>query len=153
MPFKVKTGQQVVEVLGTHFNVNAYNDEKATATTLMEGSVRVTALANHKNILIKPGQQSSVNSGEMNVQQVDTDEAIAWKNGYFQFNDEDLESIMRKVSRWYNVEVEYKDNAVRSLVFSGTVSKYENVSQVINILEFTNAAHFKIDGNKIIVTH
>jgi ferric-dicitrate binding protein FerR (iron transport regulator) len=153
MPFKVKTPQQVVEVLGTHFNVDAYSDEKATATTLMEGSVKVTAVANHKNIVIKPGQQSTVSASGVNVQQVDTDEAIAWKNGYFQLNDENLESIMRKVSRWYNVDVEYIDNAPQSLVFSGTVSKYKNVSQVIKILELTNEVHFKIDGNRIIVSN
>ncbi|MDB4919682.1 FecR domain-containing protein [Mucilaginibacter sp.] len=153
MPFRVKTEQQVVEVLGTHFNVDAYSDEKATATTLMEGSVKITAVTNHKNIIIKPGQQSTVSTLGVNVQQVDPDEALAWKNGYFQFNDENLESIMRKVSRWYNVDVEYKDNAPLSLVFSGTVSKYKNVSQVTRILELTNAVHFKIDGNKIIVSN
>jgi transmembrane sensor len=152
-PFRVKTEQQVVEVLGTHFNVDAYSDEKATATTLMEGSVKITAVTNHKNIIIKPGQQSTVSTLGVNVQQVDPDEALAWKNGYFQFNAETLESIMRKVSRWYNVDVEYKDNAPLSQVFSGTVSKYKSVSQVTRILELTNAVHFKIDGNKIIVSN
>jgi len=151
MPFKVKTQQQEVEVLGTHFNVNAYNDENTTATTLMEGSVKVTSVAHHKNILIKPGQQSTVNSKGMQVQQVDTDEAIAWKNGYFLFNNESLESIMRKISRWYNVEVVYKSDAPRSMVFSGTVSKYKNVSQVLKTLELTNSVHFRIDNSKITV--
>lgn len=152
VPFRVKTEQQVVEVLGTHFDVNAYADEKATATTLMEGSVKVTAVTSHTNIIIKPGQQSTVNTRGLTVQPVDTDEAIAWKNGYFQFNDETLEAIMRKVSRWYNVDVEYRDDAPISLVFSGTVSKYKNVSQVIRILELTNAVHLKIQGNKIVVS-
>lgn len=152
-PFKVKTQQQEVEVLGTHFNVNAYADEKVTATTLMEGSVKVTSTADHKNTIIKPGQQSRVNNLEVQVREVDTDEAIAWKNGYFLFNNENLESIMRKISRWYNVDVEYKNEAVRSMVFGGTVSKYKNVSQVIKSLELTNAVHFTIEKNKIIVSN
>ena len=151
MPFKVKTQQQEVEVLGTHFNVNAYNDEKTTATTLMEGSVKITSIADHKNTLIKPGQQSSINNQGIQVRQVDTDEAIAWKNGYFLFNNENLESIMRKISRWYNVEVVYKSDAPRSMVFSGTVSKYKNVSQVLKTLELTNSVHFRIDNSKITV--
>jgi ferric-dicitrate binding protein FerR (iron transport regulator) len=89
----------------------------------------------------------------MNVQEVDTDEAVAWKNGYFLFNDENLAGIMKKVSRWYNVEVEYKDIALQSLIFSGTVSKYQNVSQVIKTLELTNAVHFKVLDNRIIVSN
>ncbi|SEO95437.1 FecR protein [Mucilaginibacter gossypiicola] len=153
VPFRVKTRQQLVEVLGTHFNVNAYTDEKATATTLIEGSVKVTAAANHQNIVIKPGQQSTVSTRILNVEEVDTDDAVAWKNGYFQFSDENLEGIMKKVSRWYNVKVEFKDRSLRALNFSGTVSKYKNVSQVIKTLELTNVAHFKVQDNLIVITN
>lgn len=153
MPFKVKTRQQQVEVLGTHFNINAYPDEKTTATTLLEGSVKVTSASTNQKMIIKPGQQSAVNGDAMNVQEVDIDEAVAWKNGYFLFNDENLASIMKKVSRWYNVEVEYKDASLQSLVFSGTVSKYQNVSQVIKTLELTNAVHFKVLDNRITVSN
>ncbi|WP_413668396.1 FecR family protein [Mucilaginibacter sp. Mucisp86] len=152
-PFRVKTRQQLVEVLGTHFNVNAYTDEKATATTLIEGSVKVTAATNHQNIVIKPGQQSTVSTRILNVEEVDTDDAVAWKNGYFQFSDENLESIMKKVSRWYNVKVEFKDRSLQALNFSGTVSKYKNVSQVIKTLELTNVAHFKVQDNVIVITN
>lgn len=152
MPFKVKTLQQEVEVLGTHFNVSAYNDENVTATTLLEGSVKVTSAADHKNAIIKPGEQSMVSGVGMQVREVDADEAIAWKNGYFLFNNENLGSIMRKVARWYNVEVVYQNDAARSKVFSGTVSKYKDVSQVIRILELTNAVHFNIDKSKIIIS-
>lgn len=88
----------------------------------------------------------------MQVREVDADEAIAWKNGYFLFNNENLGSIMRKVARWYNVEVVYQNDAARSKVFSGTVSKYKDVSQVIRILELTNAVHFNIDKSKIIIS-
>lgn len=152
MPFKVKTLQQIVEDLGTHFNVSAYSDEKITATTLIEGSVKVTSIASHKNILIKPGQQSTMDAGKISVREVDTDEAIAWKNGYFQLDDENLASFMRKVSRWYNVEVIYKDNAPKSLLLGGTISKYGNVSEVIHVLELTGKVHFQVENNRIIVT-
>ncbi len=138
--------------MGTHFNVNAYSDEKNTTTTLIQGSVKVTSATDHKYLVIKPGQRSIVNSTDLNVQDADTDEAIAWKNGYFDFNNDNLEDIMRKVSRWYNVDVEYENNSLQTLVFSGTVSKYKNVSQIIKVLELTNAAHFKIYNNKILVT-
>jgi transmembrane sensor len=152
MPFKVKTANQVVEVLGTHFNINAYNDESLTNTTLIEGSVKVTSGIN-KKVIIKPGQQSTLKGNTLNIRMVDTDEFIAWRNGYFQFSEEDLSSIMRKISRWYNVEVEYKDEKLQNNHYSGTVSRYENVSQIIKVLELSNAAHFKIEGNKIIVAH
>ncbi|MGN6638718.1 MAG: FecR family protein [Mucilaginibacter sp.] len=152
MPFKVKTPQQIVEDLGTHFDVSAYSDERITATTLIEGSVKITSIDGHKNILIKPGQQSAVDADGINVREVDTDGAIAWKNGYFQLDDENLESFMRKVSRWYNVEVIYKDNAPKSLLLSGTVSKYGNVSEIIHVLELTGKVHFQVENNRIIVT-
>jgi len=152
MPFKVKTQQQEVEVLGTHFNINAYNDEKTTATTLIEGSVRVTLTANQKSIVIRPGDQATVSHTVVGVMQVDTDDVIDWKNNYFRFEDEDLGSIMRKVSRWYNVEVEYQDNALRNQHLNGFISRNKNISQVVKILELTDAAHFLINGDEIIVT-
>lgn len=152
MPFKIKTQQQEVEVLGTHFDINAYTDEKATATTLIEGSVKVSLVSNHKSIVIRPGEQATGNNTELTVKQIDTDAAIAWKNGYFQFDDESLESVMRKISRWYNIEIEYQESALKDQRFSGTVSRYKNISQIIKVLELTNAVHFKIQDNKILVT-
>jgi transmembrane sensor len=150
-PFKVKTRRQEVEVLGTHFNIYAYDDESITRTTLVEGSVKVSAFTSHNTIVIKPGQQSLVDDYNLKVETVDTDDALAWKNGYFEFNDESLESIMKKVGRWYNLDVEYSNNTAKYQLFSGSVSRYKNVSQVIKTLELTNAAHFKIENNKILV--
>lgn len=150
-PFKVKTRRQEVEVLGTHFNIYAYDDESITRTTLVEGSVKVSAFTSHNTIVIKPGQQSLVDDYNLKVETVDTDDALAWKNGYFEFNDESLESIMKKVGRWYNLDVEYSNNTAKNQLFSGSVSRYKNVSQVIKTLELTNAAHFKIENNKILV--
>ncbi|MDP9081777.1 MAG: FecR domain-containing protein [Bacteroidota bacterium] len=150
-PFKVNTRRQEVEVLGTHFNIYAYDDESITRTTLVEGSVKVSAFTSHNTIIIKPGQQSLVDDYNLKVETVDTDDALAWKNGYFEFNDESLESIMKKVGRWYNLDVEYRNTTAKYQLFSGSVSRYKNVSQVIKTLELTNAAHFKIEGNTILV--
>lgn len=147
-PFKVKTQQQEVEVLGTHFNINAYSDERVIATTLIEGSVKVSSTANHKNMIIKPGQQATISDDGLSVKEVDTDEVIAWKNGYFQFNDENLESIMKKVSRWYDVEVVYQ-SAPSDLAFIGMISRTKNLSAVLNALEETGKISFKIEGKKI----
>lgn len=166
VPFLVKTvlhmadrGGQTVEVLGTHFNINAYSDESAIKTTLLEGSVRVTASAvagaDKQTLgfkLLKPGQQSVLNSNELTVVKADTEAAIAWKNGSFRFNDESLESIMRKVSKWYDVDVIYQNEKLKTETFSGFTTRFANVSELLKTLELTDVVRFKIEGNKIIVT-
>lgn len=151
-PFKVKTRQQEVTVLGTHFNVSAYSDENSTNTTLLQGSVKVSSSINHQSVIIKPGQQSIANQSSLAVQQVDVDEVIAWKNGYFNFNEENLGHIMQRISRWYNIEVDFEDDQLKEQIFSGTVSQYKNISQVIKVLELTNAAKFSIEENKILIS-
>ena len=146
----MQSGTQQLEVLGTHFNVNAYDDEAEIKTTLLEGRVRVSARG--QTAILKPGQQArlSGSTGQMDVVKVDIEEAVSWKNGYFIFDNEEIHSVMRKISRWYGVEVVYA-NAQISENFGGTISKFENVSQVLKILEATGTIHFKIEGRKIIV--
>ena len=148
-PFKVFSDDQVVEVLGTHFNVNAYKDEANIKTTLAEGSVKVSS--DEVSNMITPGQQARLSrkSHAMNIVAVDTDAAISWKDGLFVFNDEDIHSIMRKVSRWYGVEVVFQNDINEK--FGGVISKFENVSQVLKILEVTETIHFKIEKRRIIV--
>lgn len=153
-PFRVQSRSQQLEVLGTHFNVNAYDDEAEIKTTLLEGSVKVKVKggAYGQTAVLKPGQQArlSGSTGQMDVVKVDIEEAVSWKNGYFIFDNEEIHSVMRKISRWYGVEVVYA-NAQLSENFGGTISKFENVSQVLKILEATGTIHFKIEGRKIIV--
>lgn len=149
VPFIVKSQSQEVEVLGTHFNVNAYSDEIDTRTTLLEGSVKVAQLGSHNSKLLKPGQQSIVDK-TITVSNVDVEQAIDWQKGYFSFDNESVESIMRKISRWYNVDVEYKDN-IRYRKFAGRISKFENVSQILKIMEKTKVIHFKMEEGRIIV--
>lgn len=153
IPFNVKTESQLVEVLGTHFNINNYDNEDNTKTTLVEGSVRVTPAGGAGNLakVLKPGEQSVLKGISVKVNAVDTEEALAWKEGLFMFDDEDLESIMRKVSRWYNVEVVFKDKSLLTKGFSGTVSRFGNVSQVLSKIEETGSVHFKIEERRIVV--
>lgn len=143
MPFRVNSRNAEVEVLGTHFNISAYPDEDINKTTLLEGSVKVSSWS--KNCIIKPGEQASLTGGSplIKVSKVDTEEAVAWKNGYFMFTDENIHSIMRKLSRWYGVDVEYEDPKINE-TFGGNISKFKNISEVLNILAATGTIHFKI---------
>jgi transmembrane sensor len=148
-PFRVQTEKQTVTVLGTHFDVNAYADEPDVRTTLLEGRVSVDAGSN--NTIIKPGQQVVLNQSKFQVVPADTEDATAWKNGMFRFSEENLESIMRKVSRWYDVDIEYANNDVKNLPLTGIITHFSNVSKVLRMLELTEQVHFKIEGKKIIV--
>ncbi|WP_421939914.1 FecR family protein [Pedobacter sp.] len=150
MPFKVKTAGQEVEVLGTHFNINSYADDPATMTTLLQGSVRVNT-ARGANTLLKPGQQSVLIQNKLKVEEADVDAAVAWKNGEFRFNDEQLESIMHKVSRWYNVEVVYQNEQLKTDSFGGVITRFAKVSDLLKMLELTKEVKFKIEGNTIVV--
>ncbi len=148
-PFIVKSASQQVEVLGTHFNVNTYN-EKAMSTTLLEGSVRVAVGA--KVQLIRPGEQSVASVEGIAVKEVEAEDVIAWKNGYFMFSSESLESIMGKLSRWYGVKVEFTDASLKQRTFFGSVSKYVNISQVLKKLNATGKTEFVLVGDKVVVS-
>ena len=149
VPFIVETKTQTIEVLGTHFNVTAYADEHHVMTTLLEGKVKVTESGDA--MTLAPGEQAySDGDGLRGLKTDDLEAVIAWKNGQFMFTDEDLQSIMRKVARWYDVEVVYeKGFQNRGLV--GTISKFENVSKVLKMLELTGTVRFKVEGRRITV--
>jgi ferric-dicitrate binding protein FerR (iron transport regulator) len=177
-PFKVNSNGQEVTVLGTHFNINSYNDEPSTKTTLLEGSVKVSyqtsppvgdpSLAggeSHdansrmnkrdagKSIILKPGQQSVLHSGNANitVKQVDTELAVAWKLGFFSFDNASLENVMQQIGRWYNVEVVYAQPELKSKKFSGTISRYDHISGLLGAIQKTGVVGFKIEERKITV--
>lgn len=150
-PFLVKSGEQTIRVLGTQFNVNAYPEEATIKTTLLKGSVMVSENKTGNGKRLVPGQQSILNKQSIQVMNADVEEATAWKNGYFKFNDEPIESIMRKLSRWYNVEISYRDRISPDQMFSGRVSRFEAVSSVLEALELTGGVHFKIVERRIIV--
>ena len=148
-PFIVKSGNQAIEVLGTHFNVHAYDNEAVVKTTLLEGSVAVT----HKNqkAILKPGQQSNVsdNFNKIAIREVDTEAAIAWKNGRFKFDNADLKTVMRQLERWYGIKVEYRGD-VSQVTFNGGTFRNKNLSEVLKVLELSNIK-FKVEGKTIIV--
>lgn len=146
LPFRVITGKQVVEDLGTRFDVNAYDDEASTKTSLLQGKVRVTA--GGKTTLLIPGQQATVANG-IKVSEINTGEVIAWKNGYFNFDDEKLENIMRSVARWYNVDVVFEDESLKSETFGAITTRFANISTLLKIMEQTGDARFSIDGSTI----
>ncbi len=148
-PFIVKSGDQDIEVLGTHFNVHAYDNESVVKTTLLEGSVAV----NYKNqkAILKPGQQSNVSDkfNKITIKQVDTEAAIAWKNGRFKFDNADLKTVMRQLERWYGINVEYRGD-VPDVRFNGGTFMNKNLSEVLKVLELSNIK-FKVEGKTIIV--
>ena len=149
-PFYVTVNDVTVKVLGTHFNISAYRDDKDITTTLLEGSVQVAK--NNKQTLIKPGQQAIVGSTSdvIAVSEAKIKEVMAWKNGYFIFNDEDIFSIMKQVSRWYNVEVEYNGN-FDDQRFGGTFYRSKSINELLHHLEKIGKIHFKIAEGRITV--
>lgn len=154
MPFRVKAVNQEVRVLGTHFNINAYEDESVVKTTLLTGSVKVIipssgARKTGQETYLKPGQQSVLRGNSLQVKQIDPAEAVAWKNGLFIFNNEPLESIMRKISRWYDVEIVYQDKQAGNVVFWGSISRFGNVSEVLAMLEETGSVRFRVENETI----
>ncbi|MBX3242673.1 MAG: FecR domain-containing protein [Chitinophagaceae bacterium] len=150
MPFKVKAGNQLVEVLGTHFNINAYDNEQTINTTLAEGKVKVTEKGS--SIMLQPDQQVQNNKeGKLTlVEHPDMEETLAWKDGLFHFNGTDIETIMRQVSRWYGVEVIYKDRI--NELFVADIPRNVNVSKLLELLELTKQVRFIIKDRTITVT-
>ncbi|WP_207534518.1 FecR family protein [Desertivirga arenae] len=147
-PFKVNTDQQEVEVLGTHFNINSFRDEGGIKTTLLEGSVKV--LSGSKSATLVPGQQAEV-AGNITVKNVNTEDAMAWRNGYFRFDDESLENIMKKISRWYDVDVVYIDEGVKDEQFAAVAKRTSNASALLKMMEQTGNVRFEIKGSQILV--
>jgi ferric-dicitrate binding protein FerR (iron transport regulator) len=140
-----------IEVLGTSFDVMAYPDEPAMTTSLVNGSVKV--IRGTSSVLLKPGEQASIKTGDPEAIHVVTDAdmtgALAWKNGLFRFNGNDIQSVMRQISRWYDVDVRYEGDV--SAHFLGTISRKADVTEVFRILKLTEAVDFKIEGKTIIV--
>ncbi|MGN6416984.1 MAG: FecR family protein [Pseudobacter sp.] len=161
LPFRVVTTDEqnnelgMVEVLGTEFNVNAYNNEPSVRTTLVEGKVKVsTTDSSMRPVILTQSMQSSFYRDQQRgrnimVREVDTDDAIAWKNGLFNFNNADIKSVMRQLARWYDVDVVY-EGALSNEKFEGEISRNSTLAEVFKILELS-AVHFKVEGRKVTV--
>lgn len=149
-PFIVNTAGQTLKVLGTEFNVQAYQDEDKIVTTLFTGGIKLSTP--DETIEVLPGEQTEWNkSGAIQLNRyADIDQAIAWRNGYFRFHKADIKTIMRQLTRWYDVEVSY-DPRLKPQYFGGLISRSNDLSQVLKLLEATNDIHFKKEGRRIIV--
>jgi len=151
MPFMVKFKDQEVKVLGTHFNISAYNDESESRTTLIEGSIAISR--NNIKETLKPGQQAVSLQDDhqgFKIQQAKIEEAMAWKNGLFIFQNANIKDIMKQAARWYDVEVNYIGN-LEDKQYGGRMSRYKNISELLKNLELTGTIHFKIEGRRVTV--
>ena len=150
VPFIVEANGTEVVVLGTHFNVSAYPDDNFIKTTLVEGAVKLTS--QNASRLLSPGQQGDIsrNSGKIKVANVNVADVLAWRNGYFVFKGEDIKSIMRIISRWYDVEIIYQGD-LKGRTFSGTLSRFGSMEEMLRTIELTDAVHFDIKERRVIV--
>lgn len=151
MPFIVNVNnKQQIQVLGTHFNVEAYTDERVINTTLLEGSVKI--LYKNKQAILKPGQVAINSMGtDLDIKPADIDEAMAWKNGLFIFNNENITSVMKKISRWYDVEVVFKGN-MENVNFLGNYSRTKSLASLLKNIELMENVNISIEGRRITVT-
>lgn len=151
-PFVVTSKKMELTVLGTHFNISAYEDENSTKATLLEGSVRVLPVAGNAGTVLKPAEQAVLSgSNKLAVIKTNPEDAIAWKNGLFNFKSEDMGSIMRKVARWYNIEAVFTDRS-DVIIVSGEVPRFANLSSLLSKLQKTGLVSFKIKGRKVYIS-
>jgi ferric-dicitrate binding protein FerR (iron transport regulator) len=156
-PFIVNTGGTDVTVLGTKFNISSYPDDPAQKTTLAEGSVRISdanAAEGGNSVLLKPGNEAVIaQPGRIiRVNKTNVDAALAWKNGMFFFDSESLGSLMRKLSRWYNVDVQYDDGVDTLFHFTGRIQRYEDINGILRLIELTGKVKFTLSGRELHVT-
>lgn len=149
-PFRVKVNGMEIVVLGTHFNVMAYADEKTCRTTLLEGAVKLEK--NAQQLLLRPGQEGRLQADKtaFTLLPANADEAVAWKNGLFHFEQADIQSIARQIARWYDVEVIF-EGQMPTRRFMGVMSRNSSLNTVLKILEAADV-HFKVAGKKLIIT-
>jgi hypothetical protein len=150
-PFRVNVdNKQQIEVLGTHFNIQAYQDDGNIKTTLLEGSVKL--VYSNKQAILKPGQMAINDPGKsLLIKEADIYEVMAWKNNLFIFNNENIKSIMKRLARWYNVDVVF-DGDMEKVNFYGNYSRAKSLSNLLKYIELTEKVHFKIEGRRVTVT-
>jgi len=150
-PFIVRSSEQEVKVLGTHFNINSYENEAATVTTLLKGSVKVDVLTGSSSTMLKPGEQSILNRGELiaRMQKANIDQTMAWKNGSFMFLSDDFPVVMRQIARWYDVKIQYKGK-MPHFGMTGEASRNLTLDQIVEILK-SSGLKVEMQGKTIIV--
>lgn len=151
IPFIVHTNDQEVKVMGTEFNINSYDYDKSVKTTLVSGLLQVSSPTD--SLIIKPGMRTYTTGNKLNADKADVALDIAWKNGDFAFASENLGRVMIKIARWYNVEVIYTDRNIKNKPFSGNISKYKTISEVLKLIQITGEIKYKIEGKKVTISH
>jgi hypothetical protein len=151
-PFIVKTAAISIEVLGTSFNLNAYDNTERIVTTLIEGSVKINSQETDQSRLLRPDEQAifQINSGQIDIKKVDVNLYTAWKNGNLTFYDSRLEDIMITLTRWYSADVLYKNESVKNLRFSGNLNRYGDINQILDILRSTGKINIEINNSTIL---
>ena len=149
-PFYVQSGKQLLRVLGTHFNLKAYPDEQSVKTTLLQGSVEVSDLKG-SNAVLKPGQQSQLDQGKLKLEEVDVMAATDWQRAEINLKAEDFQSTMRKIARWYDVDIVFDETAPGDLTLGGLVSRDKSLVAVLKVMELTGKVHFKVEGRRVTV--
>ena len=150
-PFIVETRDMDVKVLGTSFNVSAYEDEENSHATLVEGRVEVDDKINGEKVTLTPGEQALLQGKEMVVREVNTKLYSMWRLDRFTFASEDMEGVIRKLSRWYNVNFFFSNSSMKQKRFTGSLPKYSDISQVLKMIEMTTDIKFQVKGNTIII--
>jgi transmembrane sensor len=169
-PFRVESRGQIVEDIGTEFNINAYADEKNIKTTLIEGSARVTSVPHmdefshapkdmsygreegiEADVFLTPNQQAVLRGIKLDVSRVEVSQVIAWKEGLFAYNNTTLEEVMRQAARWYDVKVIYAEEALKQKKLSGAVTRYDNISGLLKAISYTAGVKFKIEGRNLLI--
>lgn len=151
IPFLVKTENQVVEVLGTQFNISAYTEDLEIKTTLLEGVIRVEKEETKESLLLAPGEQSTLGNGRFTKSAVDTQPFSSWKSGIFHFNNTSLENVMKQLARWYDVEIKYTEAVDKGELYGGTISRDTPLSKVLYMLQAVGDVQFEIKGKQIIL--
>ncbi|MEE1944193.1 FecR domain-containing protein [Pedobacter sp. KR3-3] len=150
--FVVNSRSQSVEVLGTHFNIQNYQNETTAKTTLLEGKVKVSLADNGLTRVLKPGEQAGVTGKQLKVYHVDIEDVVAWKEGYFNFNNETIAQIMAQLAMWYDVKIDFVDPPSEE-TFTGQISRTKSLAEVLDIIAKAKPVKFKIKGRTIEVSH
>lgn len=145
----METKDYSIKVLGTTFNVMDYEDDNYSHTTLATGKIEITL--GDKSQILSPGEQALLKDGKLSIKKVDPNYYTTWMNDRFHFDSECLENIMKKLSRWYDVQVTFEDEEAKQYHFEGSVPKYSNIKEVCNIIELTTHVKFELEKNNIIV--
>ena len=148
-PFRVVVNDMMVEALGTGFNINAYQDDNCLRTTLVEGKVRVSYSDTRQECILVPGEQAVLKEGVLTSGQVNVDDIIAWKKGRFVFSDMPLETIANQLERWYDVEIRFDDTVAKYYRFTGVMKRYNELEQVLGLIEETTNVRFKVEGRQV----